>query len=431
MSPDASIAVLCVTFLAGLIAVTRRDALLGGFYFFLFVYIIFALVGYAYFPLLSQVLGLYFGPGILPTVTWFCTGSFAAVAVCILFFHKHLVRPGWIGVQYAASPRASYAFLALASLFLIIMLLLFIRDYDEIDYAKVPQMPSDLFAIGFKQINIVALTLWAVIRNHAYNRSHRVMAAALFGASMLLFFAIAAKAGNRTDIVAFGMGVGTFELWPMLTSRSGGLAFSRTQNRQGLLAVTRTVLVGLVALVAIQVNFALRGGAAQLEGVPAYVAVLYNDYFTPAHMLFGSIALDWVRPIEVLQSTLANGFFLGRTLDVPYLQSNIGNVLVPGSSGRSFSFAYYVFSEGYMVAGFPGFLYNGLVVGGGLLAWRNLSVTADRRANIFWAAFSAMFFANIARSQSVMMLRYLFFFGVPALICFSLATGARWKRTES
>jgi hypothetical protein len=172
-------------------------------------------------------------------------------------------------------------------------------------------------------------------------------------------------------------------------------------------------------------NYIARGSLAPVQGLPTYAVLLYNDFFTPAHMLFGAIGLDWVHPVEVIRSNLANATFTGRVLDIPYLQQDIGDVLAPGASSRSSSFAYYLFAEGYMFAGAWGFLYNAVIPVVGLLFWRRLSATTDRRTNLFWAAFAAMFVAVIARSQSALIARTLLFNGVPAAVLFALVTGAR------
>jgi len=131
----------------------------------------------------------------------------------------------------------------------------------------------------------------------------------------------------------------------------------------------------------------------------------------------------------VIKSNLANATFTGRVLDIPYLQQDLGNTLSPNTSTRSASFAYYLFAEGWMFAGAWGFLYNAVIPAVGLLFWRRFSATTDRRANLFWTAFATMSFAIIARSQSALIARTLLFSGVPAVLVFVLATGARTARS--
>jgi len=418
--------------LAGAAWLAARDALLAGFYVFLFVYVIFALIGYALYPTLSIALGLYLGPGVVPRAVLFLALSFLGFLVTYAILGERIIHRGWIGVRYAAAPGARLALFGAIVLYLAWMAAVFARDYASISYANFPQMPDFAFSIGFKQMPVVSLVLYAFVRRHARTPFERIAGIALLIVEALLFAMIAGKAGNRSDILALSLGVVTYELFPVLTDDRGGLRPGRA-----LQLARRPVVVALVALVGVAGgwlmlrNYAARGSLGAVEGLPTYAILLYNDFFTPAHMLFGAIGLDWVHPWAVIQSNLANATFTGRVFDVPYLQQDIGNALVPGTSNRMASFGYYLFAEGWMFAGAWGFLYNAIVPALGLLCWRRLSATRDLRANLFWAAFAAMFVATIARSQSALIPRSLLFNGVLAAVLFVLATGARAVRSAS
>ncbi len=425
MDNTALLATFSVLVMSGACWLAKRDVLFAGFYLFFFIYVIFALIGYAYFPAVSLALGLYVGPEVLRPAVAFLLLSFGGFLGTYALFGERLIHRGWIGVDYRPAPVARMVFFTVIVLFVVLMASIFARDYDQIAYGNDPQMPSFIFSIGFKQMPVVTLVLYAFVRRHSRTALELAVGCGLLIAEAVLFGSIASKSGNRTDVLALSLGVLMYELYPLITDPLGGIRL------QGIVALARRpgVVGAIASIVAAGTwlmlrNYSTRGSSQAVEGLPVYASLLYNDFFPPAHMLFGAISLHWIEPLTVIKSNLANATFTGRLLDVPYLQQDLGNVLVPGSSTRSGSFAYYIFAEGYMFAGPFGFLYNAIVPAIGLLGWRRLSATSDPRANLFWAAFAAMFFADVARSQSALIPRYLLFNGVPAAILFSIATGA-------
>lgn len=414
--------------LAGGWWLARRDFVLAGFYAAFFVYTIFAMVGYELFPVASIALGMYFGPEVYREYYRFVLLSFAAFLGAVAALHGRLVRPGRVAVAFRPSTVGFLAFLAVASVALLWLTAVFARDYDRISYSSDPQFPDFAFSIGFKLMIVLSLVFYAVLRHHARGAFERALVGAGFAYGLGLFLAIAGRSGNRTDVLALALGLATFEAYPLLTDEAGRLRLGALARRRAIGAMLAVAVVGAVSVAAIVRNYATRGSEGRLGELPTFARVLYNDYYTPAHMLFGAVAMDYVRPRDVVRSSVANAFFLGRAVDAPYLQQDLGNLLVPGSSTRSGTFGFYVFAEGFLALGRWGFLYNGVVVFLGLCLWRLLSSTTSRRANAFAAAFAAMFFVNVARNQSVLMLRYLYFYGVPAIALFTLATGLRLPR---
>jgi hypothetical protein len=423
MSPIVMLVLFSIFVLGTTVWMARHDIIFGGFFAFFYVYTIFAMVGYQFYPLVSWSLRLYFGTAVYEVYFWFVTLSFAAFAAAFAVGRRWLVRTDRYGVAYAPRTRRRLLYFAGCAGFLVWMAAVFARDYNQIAYTNDPQMPDFLFAIGFKQMIVVLLVLYAVIRRHSMGGTERGIAGLLFLTGTLLFIAIASKVGSRSDILALLLGLAIYEAYPAFTSRTGGLRL-RLDARQ--LRVFAAVSVTLV--VAVVLLFRLEGartGTLPAARLPLYATILYNDYFTPAHMLFAAIGLDFVQPMFVLKSNLANAFFVGRVFDVPYLQTEIGNIVAPGSSSRTGSFGFYIFAEGYLAFGRWGFLYNGIVPLLGIALWRLLlASSADRRFNAFGAALTAMFFASIARSGTVLIVRDLYFFVVPALVLFWLATGA-------
>ena len=109
-------------------------------------------------------------------------------------------------------------------------------------------------------------------------------------------------------------------------------------------------------------------------------AILLKDYYAPFHILIAAMALEYVYSWEVAVSNSANSLFL---LNHPYLQATVADLFNPGVSTRSTGYAFYIFSEGYLVMGWLGFLYNGLVVFAGMALWRLLGNGNNALYNAF------------------------------------------------
>ena len=87
MEPGFLIAIFSVIFLFTWQYIWRRDVLFGTLYFFLFVYAVFAEIGYAYFPELSISIKAYFEPEIFYAVNIFVTLSFITLFLCFVFLY--------------------------------------------------------------------------------------------------------------------------------------------------------------------------------------------------------------------------------------------------------------------------------------------------------------------------------------------------------
>jgi hypothetical protein len=220
-----------------------------------------------------------------------------------------------------------------------------------------------------------------------------------------LFIGIAQKVGSRQDVLALALGIAVFEY------QMGAQWARLTRLAAGLLAV-------LVALYFMEVG----RSEGLLDDQTAIELILYKDYYMPSHILLASMAFDFVDPMEVLRSNFFNALV---QFDYPFLQMTVGDMFSPVASTRSASFAFYIFSEGYIAAGWAGFLYNGLVVGGGTLLWRRLASSANAGYGLFVLALVSTQAANIVRSQSSYFIKDIYMMFLPPAALFFLATGLR------
>ena len=409
--------------LAMALLVARRDLLTGVFVAFFFLYTIAAMVSYVYVPILPWALGVYFGRDLYDRYYWFIFESFATLGLMFVLLRRWLFRPARYDVTFA--PTAFKKLLVLMGTLPMLAVLagLYYVERDTISYASEPQIPNFFLAVAFKLMVGPLLVFYVFARRHAENGLER----AVIGATLLIggaiFLSIATRAGNRTDILALILGIVMFELYPSITDSTGALRFAQLLR---LLRTTRTLVLalllggGLVVMTRLQAT-----RTAPIPGMSSTEQLLYNDYLTPAYVLFAAMGQDFVDPALVARSNVANGLYLGRVLDVPYLQGPVTDPVAPTQSTRSSSYAFYLFTEGYLVLGSFGFLYNALVPLLGIALWRLLSSSQDSTFNSFGAALTAMSFATLTRTQSMLFVRSFLSFALPTMVLYMMLTGAR------
>lgn len=419
------LAALTVATLVGIYRIARIDVISGGLAFFFLVYVIFALVGYRFFPILSQVINAYFGVELYRAALPFIFLSFLAFYTSTRLLHSDLVGAVQHTVQYNPVAWVKWAALLILLMVATWMAYTLIGIYGRISYGSNPQIPDFVYRVLFKQVPYFVVLLWALARRHALSFFERALAFSLTALFTMLFVVTALKAGNRTDILALLLGVAWYEVAPLAVDASGRLTIR--WNRA--LAVRIVQLVAAAAVALLLMDFVKGTRETPAAEIPAYARLLVNDYYSPAHMLFAAMEFDYVRPLLVLKSNVANALYGGGVLNVPYLQTELGNRLVAGSSSRSTGFALFFFAEGFIAAGrWLGILYNGLVPVIGLALWRRLARTQDLGYNALVGALCAMSFATVARSGSHLMFRVYLFSLLPYLFCFRIVTGARLRK---
>jgi hypothetical protein len=387
-------------------------------YFFLFIYTIFAQVGYAYYPTLSMSIKAYFEQDIFYDVSIFVTLSFITFFVCFYFLHHYQVDKLAYQIVQSSSKSSALFYLVVVSHFLVV-LLYFLANYDSLSYSSWSNEDFQdeggvayfLFGLSFKLSVALNLILYFLIRvrpktSVVINRLAILMLLILeFG----LFIVISTKIGSRTDPVALTLAVVILEI------QLGRVFFKKQWKWMKLVW-----LLIAVSFVLIEIEVTRNPDAARSEIFAE--RVLLNDYYPPCHILIAAMALNYVDPWEVAVSNSANALVL---LKQPYLQATITELFNPGISTRSASYAFYLFSEGYIAMGWFGFLYNGFVMFAGVSLWRRMTSSENNYYNLFMVSLISTQLANIARSQSSYFIKDLYMIFLPAMVLFFFATGLR------
>jgi hypothetical protein len=407
----------CGVYLPTQIHLLKVDFLFAVAYFYLFVYGIFAIVGYIYFPDLSTLIYANFGSEIEWPTLIFLILTFISLYICLLTAGRLNARmqPSLeIGKARFNYPVVAISFLAL---FLIGQIAGLISFGDEISYTNASDADfierSGLnYRVWFSLYKLSPVVLTIYYSVYRYQIWTGVVARGVLGvawiAALLTFLVASRQLGNRTDSVALLNGIIFVELI---------LQKSRPRNvRKSFLRLTAIALSLLAFMIWVRIVRTEDAGP-EMDWMRI---VIFQDYFAPAHMLFAAIANNLINPLEVLTSNYYNSMIL---MNYPYLQEYVTDTFNPGITTRIGSYAFYLPTEGYLMMGYWGFLYNGIVVSLGFLMWRRIAATASSDLNALLLPILALDLANIARSQSSYFIKLIYFHFIPALLVIFLCTG--------
>ncbi len=145
-----------------------------------------------------------------------------------------------------------------------------------------------------------------------------------------------------------------------------------------------------------------------------------KDWYAPAHMLFAAVKYKIIDPSEVIISNLSNSLIL---IGYPYLQQGITEIFNPGVATRSAGYAFYISTEGYMMAGVFGFIYNSALILLSLAFWRKLASTNSKELNNIMLGLMGCMLVNLVRGQGSYFFKYLYTFIFPSIYLYAALSG--------
>lgn len=410
MIPLISIISFSLFFLITFIVLVKRDIFIGGFYAFLYIYTIFSQIGYAYFPELSMLLNSYFGKALFYDYHYFVFLSFIAYFI-VTYIYIRVSNPLYKAkYRVVKKPKNMLFGLYMMSYFiyLTITTFYFVVKYNELTYTSMPTGNYVLFGILFKNLTIFTYVHYAAYRNTKPKTRKKVIFI-FFLFSIILEFLIAIKIGSRTDIIALFLGIFFYEMYISVLQKN-------VKRKLYIL-----LQLGILLIIGLNILEQVRSVHNPNDDNLAK-ALLFKDYFAPGHILIASIHYNIVDPLKVILSNFYNSLV---KMNYPYLQTDVGNMLIGESSSRSTGFAMYIFSEGYMFAGWLGFIYNGIIVSSGIILWRWLARSNNYLFNAFVLGLVATQLANMARSQSMYFIKDFYMIFIMAFILYYSMTGVR------
>ena len=402
-------------------SIRKKSLLFAGLYIFIFIYSIFAQIGYCYYPELSELIKAYFGKYYFYKFYFFNFLSFIFFYIFFIFSFPYLSR---IKKYEIVKDKATILPLLFCTYILFVwgyLISYLILNYQSISYDNAYSeeylagqgLPFRIFIALFKLLVPLILIFYCQVRikNRFTDISFfkKNLVNLMFTISILLFLFIANKLGSRTDIVAITLGIVIFEYC---------LGFNYKKVLSFVIA--GGVIVGFL----LYLEQTRTVASSQFEDLLIGQKILMKDYFAPAHILYAAMGLNYINPLEVLYSNLSNSLIL---LNYPYLQAPVTELINPGVATRSAGYAFYIFSEGFIFMGFFGFLYNGFMLMTGATIWHLFKNAKNKYYSFLILAIMSTQFANIARSQSSYFFKDLYIIFLPVLIIFYLSSGLRPK----
>jgi hypothetical protein len=214
----------------------------------------------------------------------------------------------------------------------------------------------------------------------------------------------AVRLGNRTDLLALSLGIMVYHLYRDNFDRKK--LFQIIGAAVFLGAILYFVEAARYNDDSIDLNF--------------WAGLMTKDWYAPAHILFAAISYNIIDPIEVVLSNASNALIL---VGHPYLQYGVTEAFNPGVATRSAGYAFYIFTEGYMVLGMFGFIYNAILILLGFSMWKNFASTNNKEFNNVMLGLMGCMVVNLVRGQSSYFVKYFYTFIMPSIFLYSALSG--------
>tara|TARA_B110000240_G_scaffold166937_1_gene188499 strand:+ start:8537 stop:9781 length:1245 start_codon:yes stop_codon:yes gene_type:complete len=391
----------------------------------LYIYTIFAQIGYAYFPELSILIGAYFGPMLFYKYWAFMFFSF----FFSFFLYKKMIPINKKKYTYLVKSKShklggTFFFLIVILLYLILNLY-FIKNRGLFGWGGGSPMGSQWFTIGFKIFGICAFIVYTLFRDTSNQIKKRRFSFIIFLICFLFYLKVAIAAGTRSDILYFFVAISFYELSPVINT------IKYQKKKIFLFMVSGFFLVSmLVILLNLRtqvsnvdfssfVNAENNDSGTVDKGLVA--AFLLQDYYGPSHTLFVSMHHNIIDPIEVFKSNFANSLV---KFKYPYLSTTIVEK-VGSRSERGAGWSYHYFVEGYNALGLVGVFYNALFWNLGMLLWTKLAQSNNGRHNKAMLSILALIIMMAMRGQTAAFIQFYWMILLPSLWFLLLANNSK------
>ena len=398
-----------------------KNVLFGILYIFLFIYSIFAQIGYCFFPELSELINAFFGKKYFYIFYSYNFLSFLLFYIIFYFFYDKINMFKKYVIVHEKKVSLFLAFIIFIIFYYLYLLLYLIGNLNYINY----QNASDpifllnssifykIFAIFYKSLVGYGIIFYVQLRSKKlYSKISFFSISALKFLNILnlfFLFIISTKIGSRTDILSFIIGIIIFETLNGLTKKK-------------IYILGTTFIFFIIFLLFLEQS--RLGETNTTADVTLSQKIILKDYFAPAHLLYTAINYNFIDPLLVLKSNFANSLIL---LNVDYLQMPITELIAPGVANRSQGFAFYLFTEGYLFMGFLGFIYNALMLSCGLFIWYIIYNSNLKPFRIMILTIMCTQVANLARSQSSYFYKDILVIFIPIFLFIYLSSGLRPK----
>jgi len=397
-------------------------------YFVLFAYTIFTQLGYLFYPETLDVVSFhqYYGEeAFIPYWTYTFLSFLSIFFIFAIFYDKKYKTIFSIRVKPLLRKPANCLYITLISFYTLVLICFLLRNYENLSYINQSILKDNtiwfyLFSLG----GVVLLSIfYKILIEH--NKEKKIFYSALFFLVFLIFFLTAIRSGQRIEIAMAFLGF-MASLWYLF----------RDKIRIKRLKLKYIFIVLIICLIGISFFQGIRITRGHDESPAAFLATLkypktylslfltknliFQDWLAPSLTLMTSIERDIIFPEKVIESNL--------TVLVPFItHDSLGGLLsrIIDPEGIQ-GYGYYILTEGYNFMGFAGFIYAAFIF---VLGFRLLESfftnTNDKLFNAFMYGIIAFLVIEIVRGQSIMFLKGLYLYFLPAIILFILMSNKK------
>ena len=394
-------------------------------FFMLYIYTIFAQIGYAYFPELSDLAGAYFGPMLFYKYWAFMFFSFFFTFLLYKKMNPANDKKDIYIVKSTSLNYGEYFFFLIAILIYLALNLYFERYRGLFGYGGGNSMGGPWFGIGFWIFTLCNFILYTLARDKSNTIKKRIFSFILFLLCLLFFLEVTIAAGTRSPILYFFMGIAFYELSPIIKT----IKYQK-RNIFILMVSAFFVISALTILRDIRTQgenigfssiFNHESSESQFSDQDLSTTILSQDYFLPSHTLFVSMQFNIIDPLEVVKSNLANSLVL---LKYPFLSNTILKRGLGIENDRGVGWAYHYFVEGYNALGLLGVFYNALFWNLFMALWSRLSRSNNRRHNKAMLSISVLVIALVMKGQTSAFIQFYWMILLPGLVLLLLANNS-------
>jgi oligosaccharide repeat unit polymerase len=394
-------------------------------FFTLYIYTIFAQIGYAYFPELSDLAGAYFGPMLFYKYWAFMFFSFVFTFLLYRVMNPKNDKKDVYIVKATSRNYGEYFF------FLIVILLyLTLSQYFDtyrgiFGYGGGTPMGGPWFGIGFWMFTLCTLILFTLVRDKSNKIKKRIFSFVLFIICTLFFIEVAIASGVRSTILYFFLSLAFYELFPIIKTIKFQKRKIFTIIVSGVIVISLLTTLRTLRNQGEDISFSsflnYESSETQFSDQALSAAILTQDYYLPSHTLFISMHYNIIDPLEVVKSNFANSLI---KLKYPYLSTMIVEQATGHRDDRGAGWGYHYFVEGYNAIGLPGVFYNALFWNLAMILWIRLTQSNNRRHNKAMLSILVLVIVLVMRSQTSAFIQFYWLILLPGLALLLLANNS-------
>ncbi len=397
-------------------------------FFTLYIYTIFAQIGYVYFPDLSILVGAYFGPNLFYKYWAFMFFSFVFTFLLYRKMNPKNDKKDAYIVKSTNFNLGQFIFFFIVIILYLLLTIYFDKNRSIFGYGGGTPMGGPWFGIGFWIFTLCTFILYTLFRDRSNKIKKRLFSFILFLFCFVFFLKVTIASGIRSTILYFFITLAFYELTPITK-------IIKYQKRKIFTLIVLGVFV--ISLLNVLRTLRTQGEEINFSSFSNYESsdsefsttdqgllsvILLQDYYLPSHTLFISMYYKIIDPIEVFKSNVANSLI---KLKYPFLSTTI----VARSSGgykddRGAGWAYHYFVEGYNAMGLLGVFYNALFWNLGMILWFRLAQSNSKRHNKAMLSISALVIVLVMRSQTSAFIQFYWLILISGLVLLLLANNS-------